>query len=81
MSGRKKSKCQKPPLKDSKVSESGTTYQATPPTVKWNPNKPFHGTQEEWSEHFHEIEKGEFISLEEANKQFEEWKEQFLTCN
>jgi hypothetical protein len=22
----------------------------------WNPNVPFHGTQEEWWEHFHRIE-------------------------
>ena len=44
----------------------------------WNPNVPFHGTQEEWWEHFHRIEKGNFTPLEEANKEFEIWKKNFL---
>ena len=37
-----------------------------------DPNVPFHGTHEEWWEHFHRIEEGEFTPLEEANKEFEE---------
>jgi len=45
---------------------------------KWNPNVPFHGTQEEWWEHFHHIEKGNFTPLEEANREFEIWKKNYL---
>lgn len=44
----------------------------------WNPNVPFHGTQEEWYEHFRRIEEGEFMTIEEADKEFETWKTQFL---
>ena len=47
--------------------------------IEWNPNVPFHGTQEEWWDHFHEIEKGPFMSLEEHQKKFEAWKKEFLT--
>ncbi|MDR0732732.1 MAG: hypothetical protein LBF08_01530 [Dysgonamonadaceae bacterium] len=45
----------------------------------WNPNVPFHGTQEEWWEHFHRIEEGHFTSGEEHEKQFEAWKKEYLT--
>ena len=45
---------------------------------KWNPNIPFHGTQEEWWEHFHCIEEGEFETWEEHQKRFNAWKEKFL---
>ena len=45
---------------------------------EWNPNIPFHGTQEEWWEHFHRIEEGNFITWEEHQKKFYAWKEQFL---
>ena len=45
---------------------------------KWNPNVPFHGTQEEWWEHFHRIEEGKFTPWEEAKREFEIWKENFL---
>ena len=45
---------------------------------KWNPNVPFHGTQEEWWEHFHRIEEGPFYTIEEANEEFRIWKEKFL---
>jgi len=44
----------------------------------WNPNVPFHGTQEEWWEHFHRIEEGEFMTIEEADEKFEIWKTKFL---
>jgi len=44
----------------------------------WNPNVPFHGTQEEWWEHFHRIEEGHFTSLEEANREFDAWKKEYL---
>jgi len=45
---------------------------------KWNPNVPFHGTQEEWWEHFHRIEEGPFYTIEEANEEFRIWKEKLL---
>jgi hypothetical protein len=45
---------------------------------RWNPNVPFIGTQEEWWEHFHQIEKGEFTPLKEANKEFAAWKKEYL---
>jgi hypothetical protein len=48
---------------------------------KWNPNVPFHGTQEEWWEHFHKIEEGNFMTIEEADKKFEAWKTNFLTSH
>jgi hypothetical protein len=68
------------------VNEPVVTYQHTCSDVaynvstenNWNPNVPFHGTQEEWWEHFHRIEKSEFTPLEEANREFEVWKKEFL---
>ena len=45
---------------------------------EWNPNVPFHGTQEEWWEHFHRIEEGEFMTIEEADEKFEIWKKKLL---
>ena len=44
----------------------------------WNPNVPFVGTQEEWWEHFHEIEQGEFMTWEEHKKKFNAWKQEYL---
>ena len=44
----------------------------------WNPNVPFHGTQEEWWEHFHRIEEGEFVTWEEHQKKFDAWKRKRL---
>ena len=44
----------------------------------WNPNVPFHGTQEEWWEHFHRIEKGKFMTIEEFDRKFETWRRKFL---
>ena len=66
------------------VSEPVTAYQRQPATaeitssMKWNPNIPFHGTQEEWWEHIHQIEEGEFITWEEHQKKFNAWKKQYL---
>ena len=45
---------------------------------RWNPNVPFIGTQEQWWEHFHEIEKGEFMAWEEHKKKFNVWKMEYL---
>ena len=44
----------------------------------WNPNVPFIGTQEEWWEHFHRIEEGKFMTIEEADREFETWKKEYL---
>jgi len=44
----------------------------------WNPNVPFHGTQEEWWEHFRRIEEGEFMTWEEHQKRFNAWKNMYL---
>lgn len=60
-----------------KVSEPETVYQTSRDVDKWNPTKPFHGTQEEWWEHFREIEKGEFTPVKEAHERVSQWlKEQ-----
>jgi hypothetical protein len=45
---------------------------------KWNPNVPFHGTQEEWWDHFHQIEEGHFTPWEEHQKEFNAWKKEYL---
>ena len=50
----------------------------TPDTAEWNPNVPFHGTQEEWWEHIRRIEAGNFTPWDEAKKEFNAWKTQFL---
>jgi len=72
------------------AAEPAVAYQRTAPLMpfekekdfstsdRWNPNVPFHGTQDEWWEHFHRIEEGEFMSIEEADKEFELWKKEFL---
>jgi hypothetical protein len=44
----------------------------------WNPNVPFHGTQNDWREHFHQIEKENFTNLATANQEFDEWKTKLL---
>lgn len=47
------------------------------PEDKWNPNKPFHVTREEFLDHIHEIEQGPFIPVEECFKNVRVWmKEQ-----
>ena len=45
---------------------------------KFNPNVAFHCTQEEFEEHIRSIEQGEFTSWEEAEKEFEEWRQNRL---
>ena len=56
----------------------GTMGVETASSDKWNPNVPFHGTQEEWWEHFHRIEQGNFMTLEEFDRRFETWKTTYL---
>ena len=64
------------------VGDPAVAYQKT--TVEtsslnhWNPNVPFHGTQEEWWGHFHRIEEGEFETWEEHQKKFYAWKKEYL---
>ena len=49
------------------------------PTDKWNPNIPFHVTQEELWEHIHEIERGPFIPVDECFKNIRQWMERKST--
>jgi hypothetical protein len=42
-------------------------------TNRWNPNIPFHGTQDEWWEHFHRIEEGEFNPVTEVHQRISKW--------
>ena len=60
------------------VCEPAVAYRVKPVADKWNPNYPVHCTQEEFMEHIHEIEAGEFTTLEQANKEFEAWKNEYL---
>jgi hypothetical protein len=63
------------------VNEAEIAYQANTSnvdTADWDPNIPFHGTQEEWWDHFHEIEQGEFMTLDEFDHKFEAWKKEYL---
>jgi len=47
-----------------------------------NPNVPFHCTEEEFLEHIRSIEEsieqGEFMTAEESEIEFEQWKKAFL---
>ena len=64
------------------VAEPLIEYSATVSEIsspdKWNPNVPFHGTQEEWWDHFHQIEQGNFMTWEEHQKKFYAWKKKLL---
>ncbi|MCL2511247.1 MAG: hypothetical protein FWF09_04275 [Bacteroidales bacterium] len=60
--------------------EPATAYRTRQmPTVevasadRWNPNVPFHGTQEEWWEHFRGIEAGEFYPISETHQRVLQW--------
>jgi len=54
------------------ISEPAVAYQ-TSSSDRWNPNVPFHGTQEEWWEHFHCIEEGEFYPASETHQRISKW--------
>lgn len=43
-----------------------------------SPYIPFYGTQDDWMEHFYQIEKEKFTPLTTANQEFEEWKTKLL---
>ena len=45
---------------------------------KWNPNVPFHCTQEEFLQHIHSIEQGNFTPWEAAKREHQQWKKKFL---
>ena len=62
--------------KESTVNDPEMAYETSSTVDKWNPNKPFHGTQEEWWEHLREIEKGEFTPVEECHQRIREWLKQ-----
>ncbi|MCL2739544.1 MAG: hypothetical protein FWE30_08885 [Bacteroidales bacterium] len=61
-----------------RVGESAVAYRNISVETSWNPNVPFHGTQEEWWEHFRRIEEGNFTPLKEANREFDVWKKEYL---
>lgn len=44
---------------------------------KWDPNKPFHVTQEELWERIHEIEKGAFFPVEEVHQRARAWMDNY----
>ena len=73
-----------PENKPETVCEPVTAYQRRPATAemtssdKWNPNIPLQVTEEEWLEHIRKIEEGPFMSIEEADREFEIWKKEFL---
>jgi len=59
------------------VNEPVAAYQTAVPDIsssnEWNPNVPFHGTQEEWWEHFHRIEEGPFYLVSEVYQRISQW--------
>jgi len=56
------------------VSEPAVAYSTeTRSSIDWNPNVPFHGTQEEWWEHFHRIENGTFYPVSEVHQRISQW--------
>jgi len=69
---------QKPKDEPIVVSEPAVAYEKVLSSNDWNPNVPFHGTQEEWWEHFHRIEEGNFETWEEHQKKFYAWKKNYL---
>ena len=40
---------------------------------KWNPNVPFNGTQEEWWEHFQQIEGSPFYAISDVHQRVSLW--------
>ena len=61
------------------VAEPAVAYRTKAPAAdNWNPNFPVHCTQEEFLEHIHRIEAGNFMTFEEAEEKFEAWEKEFL---
>ena len=44
----------------------------------WGPNAMFTGTHDEFMEHIRSIEAGNFTPWEEAKKELNEWKKEYL---
>ena len=61
------------------IGEAAVAYRADAvnslSTEGWNPNTPFHGTQEEWWEHIRQIENGAFSSVLEVHQRVAQWIE------
>ena len=57
------------------VTSENATVQTS--SDRWNPNVPFHGTQEEWWEHFHKIEQGTFYPVEETFQRISQWLDNY----
>ena len=61
------------------VCEPASAYQRRPATAempssdKWNPNVPFHVTEEEWLEHIRQIEEGPFFPVSEVHQRISQW--------
>ena len=59
------------------IGEPAVTYESAVSEIsssnKWNPNIPFHGTQEEWWDHFHRIEEGPFYPVSEVHQRISQW--------
>ena len=59
------------------ISEPAVAYETMVAEVsssnKWNPNAPFHCTQEEFLEYIHSIEQGEFYPVEEVHQRISKW--------
>ena len=59
------------------LAEPAVAYQTTSSNIsssdRWNPNVPFHGTQDEWWEHFHRIEEGAFYPAFEVHQRISKW--------
>ena len=59
-------------------SNTMTAETSTAKGIFSNPNVPFHCTEEEFLEHIHRIEQGNFTPWEEAKKELEEWRKERL---
>ena len=55
------------------VAAYGTATTESAFSDTWNPNVPFHGTQEEWWDHFHSIEEGPFYPASETHQRIAQW--------
>jgi len=62
-----------PTLVQEPAAAYGVAVAQTVFSSKWDSNVPFHGTQEEWWEHFHRIEEGEFYPASEAHQRISQW--------
>ena len=51
----------------------GTMVAEPQSSTKWNPNVPFHCTQEEFLEHIHSIEQGDFYPVAEVHQRISKW--------